>query len=235
MTNTPKPNDPEQVRERMRELGRASGRARRAPRSGGYVAAAKKVVDPERLFEQLQNSPAGAVKLVAILERAGILEPEQAPATDSAPSPAESAFGGFVDLILTAIETGQETQILGFTLTDSQRESVRVRARQSPWAAARGALDVDGLVEVEGVGDAAPDRLSPVPAKAPLLDVRVDRSTWTQTDFGRKRDSEPEQVPAPDILAAFLVAERKELGLEPDDGNDDREIQAPKQGRFERV
>jgi len=231
-----KPNDPEQMRERMRELGRASGKARRARRSGDFLGAANKLLrsNPELLVEQLASSPAGAVKLAAILERAGILEPEQAPAGDSAPSPAESAAGGFCDLILTAIETGSELQVLGFELTDAQRAQVRARASSSSWGAARNVRDAVE-VEVEGVGDAAPDRLSPVPAKAPLLDVRVDRSTWTQTDFGRKRDSEPEQVPAPDILAAFLVAERKELGLEPDDGNDDREIQAPKQGRFERV
>ena len=229
---TPKPNDSE----RMRELGRASGRARRERRKRSFLDVLTSHVNenPEELVGALMASPAGAVVVARIAEKAGALERAQAPAADSVPSPAESVAGGFVDLILTAIETGSELQVLGFELTDAQRAQVRARASSSSWGAARNVRDAVE-VEVEGVGDAAPDRLSPVPAKAPLLDVRVDRSTWTQTDFGRKRDSEPEQVPAPDILAAFLVAERKELGLEPDDGNDDREIQAPKQGRFERV
>ena len=114
---TPKANDSE----RMRELGRASGRARRERRKPSFLDVLTSHVNerPEELVGALMASPAGAVVIARLAEKAGALERAQAPATDSVPSPAESAAGGFSDLILTAIEAGAEVAVLGFELSDA--------------------------------------------------------------------------------------------------------------------
>ena len=94
------PNDREQVRERMAELGRASGRARRERKKAGFIEALKRRVTerPEELVEQLLASPPGAVKAAAILEKLGVFDPrveEQPRSLQTArPSPASSRRSG---------------------------------------------------------------------------------------------------------------------------------------------
>jgi len=169
---TPKPSDPN----RMRELGRVGGKAsaearrKRKVRSLLDVWKVRADADPEELYDALKESPAGAVVIARILEKAGILAPEQAPAADSEPPPAGPA-AGFANVLLTVIEAGQEVAILGFELTESQRESVRARASSSPWAASRrGARDVGRESDVEA--DGGGERGSPVSSSIPLLSPR---------------------------------------------------------------
>src|SRR5688572_7754945 len=74
-------NDREQLRERMAELGRASGEARRRRRSRGFLDVWKGRAhsDPDELYDALARSTDGAVVIARILEKAGALVPEPEP------------------------------------------------------------------------------------------------------------------------------------------------------------
>ena len=119
-----KRSDPERMRELGRRGGKASGEARRKRGKRGFIDAARALVssDLERLVEQLASSPAGAVKLAALLERHGVFEPPEEAEKPSA-MPASGSIVGLIDVIRLYVETGQE-HLLGLTLTEEQRRQV---------------------------------------------------------------------------------------------------------------
>ncbi len=137
MTN---PTEPNRMRELGRAGGKASGEARRRRKSRGFLDVLRGEVerDPERLVESLLSSAPGSVVAARVLEKAGGLGgEEQAPAQPELEAHGPAA--GFHDLIALAVETGQEVALLGFALTDSQRELVRARASSSAWGGSAGA------------------------------------------------------------------------------------------------
>lgn len=118
-------NDAERRRERMAELGRKSGEARRKRRSRSVLDALRARVagNPDMLVEQLLASPPGAVKAVALLERAGLLEPDGERQEGSQP-PSVASRVTYADIVGLAAREGQEHHLLGFELSDEQRAHV---------------------------------------------------------------------------------------------------------------
>jgi len=120
-------NDGERTRERMRELGRLSGKARRAKRSRGFLEALRDLIDadPEKAAARLMSTGAGAVAAIRVLEATGQLGPTKE--DGSGEIVVQSAFGmatpdeaaGFADLVRLAYSTGQAA-LMGLPTTPDE-------------------------------------------------------------------------------------------------------------------
>ena len=198
-------NDSERTRERMAELGRKSGQARRAKRSRGFldVWKGRAHADPDELYDVLTRSTDGAVVVARVLEKAGALAPEPEP--EPADAPGGSTFA-LRDLVVIAARTNQERLLLGFELTAEQRREL-----------------------LEGEGDGGGDRHmeSPHPGAlaAPARTTDAPKTTPRPSDLPpRGPHTPPENLNSNEALARAVeihAANRRELGLDEDDGNAD--------------
>jgi hypothetical protein len=191
--------------ERMRELGRASGRARRERaekrKQRGFLDVLRGRVEesPEQLVDSLLSTGAGAVVAARVLEKAGLLSPESEPA----PTTEQPHAGGttLADLFAFSVAVGLEDALGIGPLTDSQR--AQARARNAELEAERMPERMKALG-----GEGAPEtRRSPVPGQDP---DRISSAVPTEPT--------PEEKPrAWDAQMLRLYdAERRELGLPPD-------------------
>jgi hypothetical protein len=211
---------------RMRELGRAGGKAsaeaRRKRRTRPFldVLRGKIEADPERFAESLLSSPPGAVKAAALLEKSGSLVPVPAE-PEAKPAPEGTSLSEIVAFVYAngnAAIFGLPTSVAEFEALLAGTGDAGARERGTPVPSSPPltnpvpARDLQSSPAAEHETPEAADQVTHrdlLGGGLPDSESLGNRSTWPTT-----RQDELEAY-CPELHPGRVAAERRALGLDP--------------------
>jgi hypothetical protein len=166
------------------------------------VLKARVSANPEELADRLLDSAAGAVTAARVLEKTGFFEPK--PESVDVPP----AFN-FQHMLRFWVESRIEAAFLGFELTDEQRAKVLgAEGEGGDPETSESRLLRRHVPDTSGVGGLSPE--SPSLGSHP-----PQKNTHPENDFQARQIAEYRR-------------QREELGLAPNDGNNDRPSRGPR-------
>jgi hypothetical protein len=202
------PNRNELTRDDRRRGGVRSGEVRRRKKERrSLLDVWRSRGDPDQLFDGLSKSAAGNVALARILEAGGAFDPERPKPPEVVPPEGGHSFR---DLFRALVETRNEALWLGISLTDEQRATVL------------------GPVEGEGVQEESKNH---APVGDPFPDTAVEGGGSPDSPPRGPHAPQKNNHPANDFLArqvAEYKRQRAEMGLAPNDGNNDKPWRGPR-------